>query len=241
MNVLFFHIPKTAGTFFANQLKYALGLKLYRYFTESKIYETLDCKEMPEDILQSLRDVRYIKNSQYDPCINIDNLTALDNIVLYAHEFDDSVLSLFDCKKWLKVTILRDPVERMFSSYAQRQRNDALDNMTNIHTDQYQFYFIYHSLCKDELKLDLNEETAPIILNKAIEALKQFDLILYQSKLNQQFEEYFKTPPSNLNNKSNDNITKKDVVLHIEYNAIKYISQYIEYDYKLLRAFSCNV
>ena len=239
MNVLFFHIPKTAGTFFANQLKHTLKLSLYRYFTQSKIFEALNCNTMPEDSLEALKNVRYIKNSQYEPCINADTIFDNDSIALYAHEFDESIQKFFNSNKWIKTTIVRDPTERLFSAYAQRQRNNDLDKFECC-TDLYQFYFIYYSFTNDEHKMELNDDTAPIILEQSIKIMKdKFDTIFYQTHLTQQFEKVFSRVISlNAIEKRNSNITNEHEILTIDYSTAKKLCKFINYDYEFVRIFN---
>lgn len=238
MNILFFHIPKTAGTFFANQLKHTLKLKLYRYFTESKIQEELNCKEIPVDAAHALSNIWSIKTAQYEPCINADNIFNSDNVALYAHEFDESIQKFFYSDKWIKATIVRDPTERLFSAYAQRQRNNNLDKFECC-TDLYQFYFVYYSLTNDEYKMELNDDTAPIILEQSIKIMKEkFNIIFHQSYIVQQLKSVF----LNANNlyaveKRDCNITNEHEMLTIDYATAKKLCKFINYDYEFVRTF----
>jgi hypothetical protein len=239
MNILFFHIPKTAGTFFANQLKHTLKLNLYRYFTQSKILEALNCNTMPENSLEALKNVRCIKTSQYEPCINADTIFDNDDIALYAHEFDESIQKFFNSDKWIKTTIVRDPTERLFSAYAQRQRNNDLNEFAHC-VDLYQFYFVYHSLTRDEHKMELNDDTAPIILEQSIKIMKdKFNTIFHQTHLTQQFTRVFSHVNSlNVISERSCNITDDHEILTIDYSTAKKLCKFINYDYEFVRIFN---
>jgi hypothetical protein len=188
-NILLHHIPKNAGTAFAAICKQTLNMDVKRFYTPQKICETLECsiEEVGENALTRLSEKKEIKNSQYTPCIDVQDIENRELTFLYAHEFKEAVDSLFKKDNWNTICIFRNPLERFFSMIAQRQRNNCIDRFDNCH-EKYQFYFFYREWCRDENLLKLNDQNSNNIFNKACEYLDKFDYIIDQKNLNNAFE-----------------------------------------------------
>jgi hypothetical protein len=231
MNILFHHIPKCAGTYLAYQFKHALHHNLKRFFSEHSIKEYIPFNSKFINNLEVLKQNKTIQNAQYIPCIHIDE--CVTDTTIYSHEFDKQADILLDNPEWLKVLSVRNPVDRFFSSYAQRQRNNCIDN-TSTCTDLYQFYFFYREWCRDSSVLELSEDTAKEILNKSISYLKLFDHIFDQSNISEKFKHVFNKQV--LIDINNSNITESDYVLNIKYSNITKYCRYIDYDYEFYNA-----
>lgn len=228
MKILMHHIPKCAGTALANQLKASLELKLYRFLDPSAIVDTIG-EVAPSEQLNTLLNCSPIKNAQYKPCINVKDVIDTDAIILYAHKFQGGVNSLLNDPTWIKLVSFRNPFERFFSSYVQRQRNNK-EHLYIGSDDMYQFYFFYKEWISGS-PLELNEETAPIILEKAISLLDTFDIILDKKTLFKDIKTVFGIEELK-GNVRNDNITSVDTVMTIPYSIAVQYCKYVSYDYE---------
>lgn len=236
MKTFFLHVPKTAGTFVANRFKFALKHSIYRYFSPEKVkehigekIETLTLAEQYSELIKC----KSIKGANFNACVDLNDLQNKDNTLVYAHHFGQNTKKFITSPDWFKITILRNPFERFFSNYAQRQRNNAPLNL-HLYTDNYQFYFLYVCLCEESKPLELNDKNAPLILESALNLIKKFDVVFDQARIVDQFNEIFKC---NCNDdiKAQDNITSSDLILNIKYsNALQSI-KYIEYDYEFYK------
>lgn len=228
MKILMHHIPKCAGTALANQLKASLGLKLYRFLDTSAIVDTIG-EVAPDKQLETLLNCIPIKTAQYKPCINVKDVIDTDDIVLYAHKFQGGVNSLLNDSTWTKLVSFRNPFERFFSSYIQRQRNKK-EHLYIGSDDMYQFYFFYKEWISGE-PLELNDETAPIILEKAISMLDTFDIVLDKKTLFDDIKTVFGIEELK-GNVRNDNITSVDAMLNMPYSIAMQYCKYVSYDYE---------
>lgn len=228
MKILMHHIPKCAGTALANQLKSSLGLKLYRFLDPSAIVDTIGEVE-PSEQLNTLLNCIPIKTAQYKPCINVNDVIDTDDIILYAHKFQGGVNSLLNDPTWIKMTSFRNPFERFFSSFAQRQRNKK-EHLYVGSDDMYQFYFFYKEWISGT-PLELNDETAPIILEQAISALDCFDIIFDKKNLFDDIKIAFGIDTLMSSNR-NDNKTSMETSLTLPYSIAMEYCKYVAYDYE---------
>lgn len=238
MKTVFFHIPKTAGTFLANQYKNVLGYKIYKFFSNNNICEFLnkDVLELDKSAqLQKLLEVKSIKSASYTPCVDIKNIDANDKTFIYSHEVNDIMHNFFSNEQWRRVTIVRNPFERIFSCFAQRQRNNVSISL-NETNDNYQFYFMYLTFCNKH-PMQLNKHTASSILRESIDMLKKFDVIFDQANICTQFYNIFQK--TTISCSEIDNITAEDMVLNIPYKTMKTSISFIDYDYEFYKAATC--
>lgn len=235
MKTAFFHIPKTAGTFLANQYKNVLGYSIYKFFSNNNICEFLDKDVLKLDKplqLQKLLEVRSIKNASYTPCVDIQNINANDNTFIFSHEVDTALHQLFLNDQWHKVIVVRNPFERIFSCFAQRQRNNV-SICLNETKDNYQFYFTYLAFC-NKPALPLAKHTADIILHESIDIVKKFNTVFDQANIKTQF--YNRFQKNAICSHRIDNCTAEDMVLNIPYKIMKESISFIEYDYEFYKA-----
>lgn len=234
MKTIFFHIPKTAGTFLANQYKKVLNYNVYKFFSDNNLCEFLDKNVLNLDKstqLQKLLEIRSIKTASYTPCVDIKNININNKTFIYSHEIDKTIHQLFVDDNWNKITVVRNPFERIISCFAQRQRNNANISLSET-ADNYQFYFLYLAFCDKEV-LPLNKQTANIILQESINILKQFNIVFDQANISTQFYSTFQK--SIICSNEIDNITKDDMVLNIPYKNIKDAISFIDYDYEFYK------
>lgn len=229
MKILIHHIPKCAGTALANQFKNTFGLGLYRFLDPSAIVDTIG-EVAPSEQLNTLLNCPSIKNAQYKPCIDVNDVINTDNIVLYAHKFQGGVNSLLNDPTWIKVTSFRNPFERFFSSYVQRQRNKK-EHLYVGSDDMYQFYFFYKEWISGT-PLELNDETAPAILEMAISMLDCFDIIFDKKTLFADIKTAFGVTELVNSNRNNDNKTSMETSLTFPYNIAMEYCKYVAYDYE---------
>ena len=52
MKTVFFHIPKTAGTFLANQYKKVLNYNVYKFFSDNNLCEFLDRNVLKRNLIK---------------------------------------------------------------------------------------------------------------------------------------------------------------------------------------------
>lgn len=228
MKILMHHIPKCAGTALANQFKNTLGLELYRFLDTTAIIDTIGEVD-PCNQLTTLLNCPSIKNAQYTPCVNINDVIDTENIVLYAHKFQGGVTPLFNNPTWIKVTSFRDPFERFFSSYVQRQRNNK-EHLYIGSDDMYQFYFFYKEWISGT-PLELNDKTAPDILEMAISLLDTFDIIFNKATLFDDIKTVFGVNDL-IFNVRNDNKTAVNTPMNILYDTAMKYCKYVSYDYE---------